>query len=293
VTHPFPELLRQNAALVEAALTAMMPAAGDTQLSEAMRYAVLNGGKRLRGFLALESARLFDVPDSQSLRVAAAIECVHAYSLVHDDLPCMDDDALRRGKPTVHIKWDEATAVLVGDALQTLAFEFLADAETSPSAEVRLALISRLASAAGADGMVLGQAQDIAAETAKAPLDLSQITQLQANKTGALIEWSAISGAVLAQSDTAPLEKYARALGLAFQIQDDILDVEGDSESAGKRLNKDADAGKATFVSLLGLEAARIRAKSLVEEASDMLSPYGGGAAALRQVAQYVISRDR
>ena len=266
MTHPFPELLRNNAALVEAALTAMMPAAGDTQLSEAMRYAVLNGGKRLRGFLALESARLFHVPDSQSLRVAAAIECVHAYSLVHDDLPAM---------------------------LQTLAFEFLADAETSPSAEVRLALISRLAAAAGADGMVLGQVQDIAAETAAAPLNLSQITELQANKTGALIEWSAISGAVLAQSDTAPLKNYAGALGLAFQIQDDILDVEGDSEAAGKRLNKDADAGKATFVSLLGLEAAKIRAKSLVEEASDMLSPYGEGAAALRQVAQYIINRDR
>lgn len=293
MTHPFPELLRKNAALVEAALHDMLPGAGDTQLSAAMRYAVLNGGKRLRGFLALESARLFGIPDSRSLRVAAAIECLHAYSLVHDDLPCMDDDALRRGKPTVHVKWDEATAVLVGDALQTLAFGLLADPATTPSAEVRLALIARLAQAAGADGMVLGQAQDIAAETAKTPLDLPQITELQANKTGALIEWSATSGAVLAQSDTAPLQGYARALGLAFQIQDDILDVEGDSEAAGKRLNKDADAGKATFVSLLGLEAAKIRAKSLVEEASDMLSPYGDGALALRQVAEYVVSRDR
>lgn len=289
----FPDLLRQNAGLVEAALNEMMPASDATHLPGAMRYAVLNGGKRLRGFLALESARLFGIPESQSLRVAAAIECVHAYSLVHDDLPCMDDDALRRGKPTVHVKWDEATAVLVGDALQTLAFGFLADVATAPSSEVRLALIARLAKAAGADGMVLGQVQDIAAETALAPLDLSQITELQANKTGALIEWSATSGAVLAQSDTAPLESYARALGLAFQIQDDILDVEGDSKTAGKRLNKDADAGKATFVSLLGLEAAKLRAKSLVEQASDMLSPYGEGAAALRQVAQYVVSRDR
>ncbi len=289
----FPDLLRENAGLVEAALNEMMPASDATHLPGAMRYAVLNGGKRLRGFLALESARLFGIPDIQSLRVAAAIECVHAYSLVHDDLPCMDDDALRRGKPTVHVKWDEATAVLVGDALQTLAFGFLADAATAPQAEVRLALIARLANAAGANGMVLGQVQDIAAETALAPLDLSQITELQANKTGALIEWSATSGAVLAQSDTVPLENYARALGLAFQIQDDILDVEGDSEAAGKRLNKDADAGKATFVSLLGLEAAKIRAKSLVEQASDMLSPYGEGAAALRQVARYVVSRDR
>ncbi len=293
MTHPFPELLRRNAALVEAALNEMLPASDDTQLRKAMRYAVLNGGKRLRGYLALESARLFDIPDTRSLRVAAAIECVHAYSLVHDDLPCMDDDALRRGQPTVHVKWDEATAVLVGDALQTLAFAILADPATSPSPEVRLTLVARLAAAAGADGMVLGQAQDIAAETALAPLDLTQITELQANKTGALIAWSATSGAVLAQSDTAPLENFARALGLAFQIQDDILDVEGDSEVAGKRLNKDADAGKATFVSLLGLEAAKLRAKSLVEEASDMLSPYGEGAAALRQVAQYVISRDR
>jgi farnesyl diphosphate synthase len=293
VTHPFPELLRQNADLVEVALTAMLPATDSTQLAGAMRYAVLNGGKRLRGFLALESSRLFGIPDTQSLRVAAAIECLHAYSLVHDDLPCMDDDALRRGKPTVHVKWDEATAVLVGDALQTLAFGLLADPATAPQAKVRLALIARLASAAGADGMVLGQAQDIAAETAAVPLDLAQITQLQANKTGALIEWSATSGAVLAQTDPKPLEDYARALGLAFQIQDDILDVEGDSNATGKRLNKDADAGKATFVSLLGLEAAKMRAKSLVEQARDMLSPYGEGAAPLRQVADYVISRDR
>lgn len=293
MTRTFPDHLRENAGLVEATLDELLPASDDTQLPGAMRYAVLNGGKRLRGFLVLESARLFGIPDPQSLRVAAAIECVHAYSLVHDDLPCMDDDALRRGLPTVHVKWDEATAVLVGDALQTLAFGFLADVATAPSAEVRLALIARLAKAAGADGMVLGQVQDIAAETALTPLDLSQITELQANKTGALIEWSATSGAVLAQSDTTPLEKYARALGLAFQIQDDILDVEGDSETAGKRLNKDADAGKATFVSLLGLDAAKIRAKSLVEQASDMLSPYGEGASALRQVAQYVVSRDR
>lgn len=289
----FASLLKGNAHSVEQTLSDLLPDDSKNPMAAPMRYAVLNGGKRLRGFLVLEGARMFGVPDSQSLRVAAAIECVHAYSLVHDDLPCMDDDDLRRGQPTVHVKWDEATAVLVGDGLQTVAFEILAAPETSRNPEIRLQLISGLAKSAGAAGMVLGQAQDIAAESAATPLDLASITELQANKTGALIEWSAVAGAVLAQKDTAPLSGYARALGLAFQIQDDILDVEGDSAATGKRLNKDAEAGKATFVSLLGLDAAKKRAKSLVEEARDMLSPYGERAGPLRDVAQYVIDRDR
>ncbi len=259
-------------------------------VADAMRY-TCQGGKRLRAFLVIESARLHGVEPSQADRAAAAIEAIHAYSLVHDDLPSMDDDDLRRGKPTVHIKWDEAAAVLTGDALQTLAFEVLADPATSPNPEVRLALISSLAKASGAEGMVLGQALDIAAETAANPLTLDEITRLQAGKTGALIEWSAMAGARLASADTGPLQAYSKALGLAFQIADDILDVEGDEGLAGKKLQKDADAGKATFVSLLGLDGAKGRAQDLVSEAEDALSCYGNAAENLRAAARFVISR--
>jgi len=262
----------------------------DGSVAEAMRY-TCQGGKRLRAFLVMESARLHSVPAAQADRAAAAIEAVHAYSLVHDDLPCMDDDDLRRGNPTVHIKWDEATAVLTGDALQTLAFEVLADPRTG-DADVRVALVSSMAKAAGAAGMVLGQALDIEAESASEPLTLEQITRLQAGKTGALIEWSACAGALMGRADPAPLRRYAQALGLAFQIADDIMDIEGDAAKAGKRLQKDAEAGKATFVSLLGMEPARARAKSLVQEACDALSPYGDGAENLKAAASFVISRD-
>ena len=257
----------------------------DLPVSHAMRYAV-GGGKGLRGWLVLESARLHDVARDRALWPACAIEAIHAYSLVHDDLPCMDDDDLRRGQPTVHVKWDEATAVLAGDALQSLAFELAA------SAASRGDLVGALARAAGARGMVRGQELDIAAETAETPLTLEQITELQAGKTGALFEWSACAGAVMAGADPAPLAAYARAMGLAFQIADDILDVEGDEETAGKRLQKDAAAGKATFVSLLGLEPARARAAALAQEACDALAPYGEAAESLRQAARFVISRD-
>jgi len=204
----------------------------------------------------------------------------------------MDDDDLRRGLPTVHVKWDEATAVLAGDALQTLAFGLLADPAVHPDADVRIALVQSLSLAAGAHGMVYGQALDIAAETAETPLTLEQITALQAGKTGALIRWSAQAGARLAGADPAPLGAYADALGLAFQIADDILDVEGDAAKAGKRLQKDEEAGKATFVSLLGLDGAKARANALVEEAEAALSPYGEAAENLRQAARFVISRE-
>ncbi|MFY0693030.1 MAG: polyprenyl synthetase family protein [Paracoccaceae bacterium] len=260
-------------------------------IAEAMRY-TCQGGKRLRAFLVMEGARIHGADPAAADRVAAAIEIIHAYSLVHDDLPCMDDDDLRRGHPTVHKKWDEAIAVLTGDALQTLAFEILADPATSPHAQVRLDLIRSLARASGAQGMVLGQALDIAAETAPAPLTLDEITRLQAGKTGALIEWSGQAGAVLTQSDPTRLRQYAQALGLAFQIADDILDIEGDAELAGKRLQKDADAGKATFVSLLGMDGAKRRARELVEEAEAALSPYGDAAKNLQDAARFVISRD-
>ncbi len=285
----FSHALKDAQVRVQTALDDAM-AGLDGTVADAMRY-TCQGGKRLRAFLVLESARLHGVPAAQADRAAAAIEAVHAYSLVHDDLPCMDDDDLRRGNPTVHVKWDEAVAVLTGDALQTLAFEVLADTRTG-DADVRVALITSMAQAAGAAGMVLGQALDIEAESADTPLTLDQITKLQAGKTGALIEWSACAGAVMGRADPGPLRRYAQALGLAFQIADDIMDIEGDAAKAGKRLQKDADAGKATFVSLLGMEPARARAKALVEEAQDALASYGDDAENLKAAASFVISRD-
>jgi farnesyl diphosphate synthase len=284
----FPDRLAADAALVEARLMAAMAGFSAVPVVEAMRYAVC-GGKGLRGFLVMESARLHEVGD-RAAAAAAAVEALHAYSLVHDDLPCMDDDDLRRGQPTVHVTWDEATAVLAGDALQTLAFELLADPDLGP-AERRVALIAGLARASGAAGMVFGQALDIAAETAATPLTLDQITELQAGKTGALIGWAATAGAVLAGADTGPLGRYATALGLAFQIADDVLDVTGDAAAVGKRVGKDAGAGKATFVSLLGLEAAQARAEALVAEAEAALAPYGAAADVLKEAARFVIAR--
>ena len=256
----------------------------------AMRHA-LSGGKRLRGLLVIEGARLHGVADA--VTAAAAIEALHAYSLVHDDLPSMDDDDLRRGQPTVHVAWDEATAVLAGDALQTLAFELLASEACHPDPAVRIALVARLAHAAGQRGMVLGQALDIAAETAARPLDLAAIERLQAGKTGALIEWSGTAGAILGQGDPGPLAAYARALGAAFQIADDLLDLEGDAGAAGKRVGKDVAAGKATFVSLLGRDGAHARAHELVAAACDALAPYGAAAECLRDCARFVVARDR
>ncbi|KAM3107490.1 polyprenyl synthetase family protein [Phormidesmis sp. 146-33] len=286
----FQERLAADAGLCEARLLVALEGRADQPVTQAMRYA-LRGGKRLRAFLVLEGARMLGVPEERSVSAAAAIEALHAYSLVHDDLPCMDDDDLRRGQPTVHRKWDEATAVLAGDALQTMAFELLCDPALG-SAEVRMELVAGLARASGIDGMVLGQALDIAAETAGRSLTLEEITALQAGKTGALIGFAAAAGAVIAEADQGPLRRYAAALGLAFQIADDILDVTGDEAKTGKRLHKDAAAGKATFVSLLGLEGARARAAELVEEAEAALAGYGNAAANLIAAARFVIARD-
>ncbi|MEM1077912.1 MAG: farnesyl diphosphate synthase [Pseudomonadota bacterium] len=274
-----------------ACLDDLIRAQPDSAIREGMAYAT-NGGKRLRGVLVLETARLHGIVPEQAVYAAAAIECLHAYSLVHDDLPAMDDDDLRRGQPTVHVKWDEASAILVGDALQTLAFEALSDPRLTDDPAIALALTRSLAQASGAAGMVLGQALDIAAETAASPLTLDQITELQAGKTGALIRWSAEAGALLGGADPTPLRHYAERIGLAFQIADDILDVTGDAEKAGKRLQKDAEAGKATFVSLLGLEGARARARDLVAEAEAALAPYGAEAETLCDLARFVIARD-
>jgi farnesyl diphosphate synthase len=285
----FQDRLAEVQRAVEKVLAARMAGYSDVPVVHAMRYAAA-GGKRLRAFLVMESAALHGIGEA-ALPVAAAVECLHAYSLVHDDLPAMDDDDLRRGQPTVHVKWDEATAILAGDALQTLAFELCCDPVLGPS-EQRIELIAALARASGAEGMVLGQALDIAAESAPAPLNLTDITRLQAGKTGALISFAAESGAILAGADRRPLSAYAAALGLAFQIADDILDIEGDPTKAGKRLGKDAGAGKATFVSLLGLEAARAQARDLVEQAETALEPYGTAAQNLREAARFVIARE-
>jgi farnesyl diphosphate synthase len=284
----FADRLKAVQVALDAAVSAALAGKPDVPVVHAMRYASA-GGKRLRAFLVLESAGLFGIGDAEAMPAAVAVECLHAYSLIHDDLPCMDDDDLRRGQPTVHVKWDEATAVLAGDALQTLAFELCCDPILGRN---RVELIASLAKASGAEGMVLGQALDIAAETSPTSLTLDQITALQAGKTGALISFAAAAGAILAGADCGPLLDYARALGLAFQIADDILDVEGDPAKTGKRLHKDAEAGKATFVSLLGLDGAKARARDLVAEADAALALYGAAAYDLRACARYVITRD-
>lgn len=285
----FRERLSDAAAAIQAQFDTVLGTLDPVPVVQAMAHAT-QGGKRLRGFMVLESARLHHIEPNKAIWPATGIEALHAYSLVHDDLPCMDDDNLRRGAPTVHVKWDEATAVLAGDALQTLAFELCTHPDTGPG-DVRADLALSLARASGAQGMVLGQALDIAAETATAPLTLDEITALQRGKTGALIEWSATAGARMAQADLGPLQNYARALGLAFQIADDVLDVTSDAATMGKATGKDADAGKATFVSLLGLDEAKRRADRLVTEACDALHVYKTNADVLRDAARFVVHR--
>ena len=282
--------LAEARATVEAALANALDRLPPGELRDAMRYAC-TGGKRLRAFLVLESARLHGIGMPAAAPVAAAVEALHAYSLVHDDLPAMDDDDLRRGLPTTHIRFSEATAILAGDALQTLAFQLLADPAIGP-AEARLRLVAAFARAVGAEGMVLGQMLDIAAETAPQPLDLPAVTRLQDAKTGALIGFSATAGALIAGDDPGPLATYATDLGLAFQIADDILDVTGDAATTGKRTGKDEAAGKATFVSLLGLSGARAEAARLVARAQSVLAPYGASAQNLRDLARFVIERE-
>ncbi|SFR52316.1 farnesyl diphosphate synthase [Yoonia tamlensis] len=285
MTETFQNALNEAAAQAQAYIAQAL--AGQTgSIAQGMIYAT-QGGKAMRAFLVLESARLHGL--TTALPAAAAIECMHAYSLVHDDLPCMDDDDLRRGQPTVHVKWDEATAVLVGDALQAMAFDCVLHVDAT--AEARICLAQTLAQASGLRGMVGGQAADIAAETAATPLTLDEITALQAGKTGALINWAAMAGARIAQAETSALKAYGDALGLAFQIADDILDVTGDAATMGKAVGKDAAAGKATFVSLLGLDGAKRRAHYLVQEACDALSPYGDDAETLKEAARFVIAR--
>lgn len=270
-----------------------LPGDARDNLYAAMRHAAIGGGKRLRPLLVTATAALFHVDRRTAVRVGTAVESIHVYSLIHDDLPCMDDDDLRRGKPTVHRAYDEATAVLAGDSLHALAFEILADPATHADPFVRSELIATLALASGPDGMAGGQMMDLEAE--KATFDLPTVTRLQALKTGALIAASVEMGAILghvAVEGRGPLRAYARDIGLAFQIADDILDIEGDEELAGKALHKDEAAGKATFVSLMGLERAREQAGALVEQAVGHLASYGREADLLRDIARYILERD-
>ncbi len=263
------------------------------KLIEAMRYSVLDGGKRIRPFLVLASASLFRVDRRYALRVASAIEMVHCYSLIHDDLPAMDDDCMRRGQPTCHVKYDEATAILSGDALLTLAFEVLADEETNEDPEVRSNLVLALAQAAGTEGMVGGQMLDLISE--RKDLKMSDIASLQNMKTGKLIQVSCEAGAILGKSslrDRLALIAFGKDLGLAFQIADDLLDHEGDEKNMGKKTGKDKEAGKATMVSLLGAKEARIHAKNLVANACEQLNVFGRKADLLADVAQFAIKRD-
>jgi farnesyl diphosphate synthase len=291
-----PRAMAQAAEEIDAALDTLLPRpeGGEARLFEAMRYSTIGGGKRLRGFLVLESARQFNVSRQAALRVAAAVEMVHAYSLIHDDLPAMDDDDLRRGKPTCHKAFDEATAILAGDALQCQAFTVIAEEETHPDPAVRVELVRRLSRAAGPRGMVGGQMLDIMAEEAAAPLDEPAIGRLQLLKTGKLIEVSAEAGAILgkaAASQRHALEFYGRDLGAAFQIADDLLDATATAEEVGKATGKDAGAGKATLVGLLGIERARLQAERLVSQAKNHLDSFGEKADFLRLLADYVIDR--
>ncbi len=288
------EALAAGAASVESLLDALLaaPDGPERRVFEAMRYAALGGGKRLRPFLALESCRLFAVDPARALRIAAALEMVHCYSLVHDDLPAMDDDDLRRGRPTAHRAFDEATAILAGDGLLTRAFEVLADPDTHPDGGVRAALVLALARAAGPDGMVGGQMIDMAAEGV--PAAIGEITRLQRLKTGALFLFACESGAIAAgapRASRAALHFFAQDFGLAFQIVDDILDVEGSAAALGKAGGKAAARGKATFVSLLGLEPARRQAEMLAGQAAAHLAPFGDAAGNLRDLAQWVVRR--
>ena len=290
------EKLERIASLVEQRLDALLAPEpvpmGQARLIEAMRYAALGGGKRLRPFLVIESARLFGVAEEEALEASAALECVHCYSLVHDDLPSMDDDAMRRGRATAHIAFGEATAILAGDALLTLAFDILSRPSTHPDASVRAELVGLLAQAAGVHGMAGGQALDLAAEGQS--LGPMEVAKMQEMKTGALFAFACHAGAVLGRADAVArgaLAAYASAFGQAFQLADDLLDAEGDAATMGKAAAKDEGRGKATLVALLGIDAARARLKALVDDAEAALAPFGAKAVTLKEAARFIVSR--
>lgn len=297
----FTQKIEQAAHATEARLAALLEryagaSATSPRLNAAMRHALLGGGKRFRPFLVIQSAALFGLPERAALDTAAALECVHCYSLAHDDLPAMDNDTLRRGRPTVWRQFDEWTAILAGDGLLTLAFEILAQPETHLDGEVRATLITELAKASGATGMVGGQSLDLEAERGVGDdfNSLEQVRRMQSMKTGALIRFACEAGALLARAPLADRERLARygdTLGFAFQIADDLLDVEGSAEEMGKAVAKDADAGKATLVSLMGIEAARAKLTALEREAVSLLAPFGARAATLAEAASFVVNR--
>ena len=303
---PFVSRLDATAKDVEQLLDRLLSAAAaegeisrPARLIEAMRYSSLGGGKRFRPFLVVESAALFDIPRQRALMAGAALECVHCYSLVHDDLPAMDNDALRRGQPTAHKKFDEATAILAGDGLLTFAFDILARSQTHPDPTVRIELVSGLARAAGLGGMVGGQMLDLAAEGRFAdghPQQLGErdVLTLQAMKTGALLRFACQAGGILgsaARPQRDALEQYGSAVGQAFQIADDLLDLEGDPALMGKQTGKDAQAGKATIVGILGVPGAKARLQQLVADAERALAPFGTAADILIEGAKFVAAR--
>ncbi len=299
----FTTRLSDAARIVEASLQALLSdktAPGEiarpTRLMAAMRHAALGGGKRLRPFLTIEAARLFGVEGEGPLRAGCAVELLHCYSLVHDDLPSMDDDDLRRGRPTVHKAYDEATAILVGDALQTLAFEVLADPATASDPAIRSDLVLGLARASGLGGMVGGQLIDLSAEGRYGPAEMGEadVRRLQMMKTGAILTFSVEAGAILGRADAGArqsLVAYGRALGAAFQVADDILDREASAEALGKRTGKDRDKGKATLVDLLGMDGARRECRQLVEQADAALDRFGPPAQTLREAVRFVVER--
>ena len=290
----FKDDLADIATRTDSQMSALLPSgdAPEAKLFEAMRYATLGPGKRLRPFFVVSSARMFGVPDAQSLRVAAATEFLHSYSLIHDDLPAMDDDDLRRGRPTVHKAFDEATAILAGDALLPLAFEVLAAEATHASAAVRCELVSQLAQAVGAGGMVGGQVLDL-----EPPADATygDVARMERMKTGALFAFSCEAGAILGETPVAAraaMQAYAMDMGLAFQIADDLLDLEGDEATLGKRVGKDADAGKITAITVLGVEEARAKARALLDQALGHLAGFGAEADPLREAAIFAVERE-
>ncbi|MFW6413265.1 MAG: polyprenyl synthetase family protein [Oceanicaulis sp.] len=291
----FEQALAETADRITVALDALIPRPDgpEKRLISAMRYAALGPGKRIRPFLTIECGRLVGADERALLRAACAVECVHAYSLIHDDLPAMDDDDVRRGRDTVHIAYDEATAILAGDALQSVAFEILAEPETCPSPSARAELVRRLAKAAGARGMAGGQMIDMAIEAGE-ETDIAVVTRCQRMKTGALIGFCTEAGALIADAPKearVALEGFAHDLGLCYQIVDDLLDAEGDETLTGKRTRKDAGQGKATFVSILGIEGARDRAGRLAGQAKDHLELFGSEARLLRDAVDYVLDR--
>lgn len=288
--------LNETRSLIDDQLNTLLPLpiGKECRVVEAMRYSILGGGKALRPFLVLTVAHMLGIEKQNALQVACALEMVHTYSLIHDDLPAMDNDTMRRGKPTNHIQFDEATAILAGDALLTKAFEVLSMTQTHKEASIRCKLISQLSKAAGTQGMIGGQMMDLIGE--KIPLNLNEIERMQALKTGALLKYACTAPAIMAQSSGTifkALETYAGCIGLMFQITDDILDIEGDSKIVGKTLGKDTQAQKSTFVSMLGIDTAKENIHILAQKAENALSGFGPEANLLRQTIHFILTRNK